>query len=168
MAGLAPAAADFTWVRADTARFGLPAAIGLLCPGAAPHRPAKRWPVAGYAAAARHLLDRGITPVLVGRAPEAADNSAIRAACPGAVDLTGRTDLADLAVLARGARIALGNDTGPMHLFAACGCPSLVLFSADSDPALCAPRGRVRILSRPDLGTLDPAPVLAALDDLTG
>ena len=36
---------------------------------------------------------------------------------------------------------AVGNDTGPMHLFVAAGCPATVLYSAASDPALTAPRG---------------------------
>jgi ADP-heptose:LPS heptosyltransferase len=51
-----------------------------------------------------------------------------------------------------------------MHLIAAIGTPSLVLFSADSDPARCAPRGReVRILRVPDLRALPPAQVIAAV-----
>ena len=46
---------------------------------------------------------------------------------------------------------------------AAAGCPSVVLFSRDSDPALCAPRGPcVSVLRRPDLGRLDVATVLHA------
>jgi hypothetical protein len=54
-----------------------------------------------------------------------------------------------------------------MHLIAAAGCPSVVLFSRDSDPALTAPRGRsVTVLGRPDLADLDLAPVLAALPTL--
>ena len=57
---------------------------------------------------------------------------------------------------------AVGNDTGPMHLIAAAGCASIVLFSDDSDPALCAPRGRVTVLRRPDLASLEVSEVAAA------
>ena len=57
----------------------------------------------------------------------------------------------------------MGNDTGPMHLAAAVGCPCVVLFSADSDPALTAPRGRVRVLRAPHLADLPVARVAAAL-----
>jgi ADP-heptose:LPS heptosyltransferase len=90
----------------------------------------------------------------------AAAEQPLARAIPSALDLTGRTDLAQLASLARAARIAIGNDTGPMHLLAAAGCPSLVLFSRESDPALCAPRGPVvRVLRRPDLASLDAATV---------
>ncbi len=83
-------------------------------------------------------------------------------------DLTGRTSFGDLAELGRAATLAVGNDTGPMHLLAAAGCPSLVLFSGDSDPALCVPRAPpgalpVRVLRRDDLATLTPDEVIADL-----
>ncbi len=67
--------------------------------------------------------------------------ASIRAACPAALDLTGQTDLPKLAALAARAVLAVGNDTGPMHLAAALGCPCVVLFGPASDPALTAPRG---------------------------
>ncbi|HYZ21408.1 MAG TPA: glycosyltransferase family 9 protein, partial [Rhodopila sp.] len=58
----------------------------------------------------------------------------------------------------------VGNDTGPMHLIAAAGCPTLTLFSSASDPALCAPTGRwTRALQRPRLTDL---PVEAVLESL--
>ncbi len=84
-------------------------------------------------------MARGLTPVVVGTEADLA--ATIRAACPQAVDLTGRTQLADLFAVAARARLAIGNDTGPMHIAAAAGCPCIVLFSGDSDPALTAPRG---------------------------
>ena len=67
------------------------------------------------------------------------------------------------------ARYAIGNDTGPMHLIAAAGIPAVVLFSAASDPALCAPRGptggaTVTVLRAPALGDLDEPTVARALE----
>lgn len=159
---------DLAWLAADVSRFGLPAAYALLVPGAAPHRPAKRWPAAGYGAVAAHLAAQGLAPVLLGSASEAPLAAEIRKGCPGAIDLTGRTTLEDIAGLAAGASVAIGNDTGPMHLVAAMGTPALVLFGSESDPALCAPRGpagrdSVRVLRVPDLGALSPEAVIAAL-----
>ncbi len=152
------------WCRADLTRFALPPRYALLVPGGSAHRPEKRWPTAGYAAVAQHLADRGITPLLIGTAAEAETLSALAAAEPRARSLGGQTGFADLAVLARGAVCAVGNDTGPMHLIAAAGCPSVVLFSAASDPALCAPRGPgVTILRRPNLSDLPVETVCAAL-----
>jgi ADP-heptose:LPS heptosyltransferase len=71
-------------------------------------------------------------------------------------------------VLARTALGAVGNDTGPMHLIAAAGAPSLVLFSSESDPGLCAPRpgaqgGKVAILRKPDLVALSVSEVQSTL-----
>ena len=40
------------------------------------------------------------------------------------------------------ASAVVGNDTGPTHLAAALGVPTVALFSADSDPALTRPRRR--------------------------
>ena len=134
----------------------------LLVPGSSPRHPAKRWPVARFALLARALGEIGHVPVVVGSAPEAALAAAIREACPGAVDLVGRTDIALLAALARRARLTIGNDTGVCHLAAAAGCPVIVLFSRASDPARHAPRGRlVRVFAAPDLDDLAAETVIA-------
>ena len=158
---------DLSWARADIGRFGLPRPYALVCPGGAPHRPAKRWPAAHFAMLAAWLSGRGVVPVLLGTAAEEGELAAIAARCPAARSLAGRTDLLDLAVLGRGAVAAVGNDTGPMHVLAAAGCPSVVLFSGASDPTLCAPRGRVTVLRRPDLAGLLPDEVQAALAAVT-
>ena len=126
----------------------------VLIPGAAPHRPRKRWPADRFAALAALLANRGLTPIIVGAAADAPYAATIRAACPAAIDLTGRTTLLQLAQTLSGAALAIGNDTGPTHLAAALGVPTIALFSADSDPALTAPRGTVTVLSAPDLAGL--------------
>ena len=119
----------------------LPTPYALLVPGAAAHRPRKRWPAERYGALAALLAGGGLTPVVVGSGGEAELAATIRTACPAAIDLTGQTALCDLPVLAAGAALAVGNDTGPMHVAASVGCPCVVLFSAESDPSLTAPRG---------------------------
>ncbi len=154
--------ADLSWSGGEIARFGLPPSLALLVPGSSRHRPAKRWPARHYGALAAALAGRGLTPVVLGSAVERGLAAEI-AACAPIRDLTGQTDFGELVSLARAAKLAVGNDTGPMHLIAAAGCPSLVLFSDASDPALCAPRGRcVSVLRRPSLAALGPEEVLAA------
>ncbi len=113
----------------------------LLVPGAAPHRPEKRWPAERYGALACILRERGLHPVVIGAPADAALGAEISAICPAATDLIGRTTLPDLFPLAAHAAVAIGNDTGPMHIAAATGCRCVVLFSAASNPALTAPRG---------------------------
>ena len=163
-AGIAPIPVpDFSWLRADIAGYDLNAPYALLCPGGAPHRPAKRWPWENFAQLAQSLADRGIQPVLVGTGAEADELAAIAQAVPGAQNLCGRTSLFQLGELARHAVLAVGNDTGPMHVIAAIGCKTWVLFSAESDPARCAPRGSVTVLRRPDLRQLAVADVIASL-----
>jgi ADP-heptose:LPS heptosyltransferase len=151
---------DLSWCRGEVARFGLQGKLALLIPGSSAHRPGKRWPIERYAALAAALRDRGLTPVVLGSRSE----QALAAAMPAAVDLTGKTTPGDIADLARLAVVAVGNDTGPMHLIAAADCPSLVLFSGESDPALVVPRGAsVAVLRRPLLSDLALSDVLRAL-----
>ena len=156
--------ADLSWATADTARFGLEESYVLLVPGGAAHRLAKRWPAERYAELACTLAGQGMQPVILGSAAEAPLAREISSACSSAIDLTGQTDLSDVAVLAREAAGAIGNDTGPIHMTAAAGCPTVVLFSAASNPSLTAPRGtEIKILQRDNLADLSVESVAAAL-----
>jgi ADP-heptose:LPS heptosyltransferase len=159
---------DLSAIAADVARFGLAGPYVLLVPGGSAHRPAKRWPAARYAILARRLTWSGLIPVIIGGPDEVPLAHAIVARTPAARDLTGQTSFAEIVALARAATGAVGNDTGPMHLIAMAGCPSLVLFSSESDPSLCAPRpgatgGKVVVLLRPSLDTLSVDEVEAGL-----
>jgi ADP-heptose:LPS heptosyltransferase len=152
------------WLDADISRCALPERFALLIPGASPGRPAKRWPVENFAALAAAL---DIPAVILGGPAETSLGAAISEASPGTRDLTGKTSFADIAALARRAAFCIGNDTGPTHLAAVAGCPTLALFGEDSDPALCAPRGpRVAVLRRQPLASLPLADVQGALQDL--
>jgi ADP-heptose:LPS heptosyltransferase len=123
---------------------------------------AKRWPAEQYQALATQLAVRNIAAVIVGAEAE----KGLAAAIPGGIDLIGRTSFGDLADLARGARFAVGNDTGPMHLIAATGCPTITLFSNSSNPSQCAPLGRwTRILQQPNLADLAVETVIKELPD---
>lgn len=130
---------DLSWL--TEAGPALEGPYAVLAPGSAPHRPEKRWPAALFGQLARTLRRRGVQPVVVGAATDAPLAATVLAVCPEALDLTGRTSLFELGGLCARAALAVGNDTGPMHLAAAVGCRCLVLFSGASDPALTAPRG---------------------------
>ncbi len=151
---------DLSWLlRADISGFNLPEQFILLVPGAAPHRPEKRWPEQNFAQLAQSLP---LPAVIVGGKAEVE----LARAIPG-LNLAGQTSFFELAAIAARASLAIGNDTGPMHLAAALGIPSVVLFSAASDPALTAPRypdgGWPVILRAPNLHDLPVAQVLASL-----
>jgi ADP-heptose:LPS heptosyltransferase len=155
---------DLSWITGDNTRFNLSNPYALLVPGGAPHRPAKRWPAARFAEIAQQLAAQGICPVVLGAGAEQEIATGISAACGDVVDLVGKTSITDIATLAQGAALALGNDTGPMHMIAAAGCASVVLFSNESDPQLAAPRGRdVTVLRRENLFDLPVEEVAVAL-----
>jgi ADP-heptose:LPS heptosyltransferase len=161
--------ADLSWLQGNPTRFDVPKRYALIVPGGAPHRPEKRAPAEVFAVFGRHLQAQGIAPVVLGTASERAHIDEILAACAGAVDLSGRTGFGDIADLARGAVGAIGNDTGPMHLAATVGCPSLVLFTPASDPRRVRPLGpRVQVVQFETPDRLEAKAVTARWDELIG
>jgi len=144
------------WLTADISQFNLPEKYALLVAGGSPHRPEKRLPAEGYGKFANWLVGQGITPLLIGTQAESEVITEIEQACPQAINLLGKTNFAEIAELARNATLAVGNDTGPIHIIAATKCPVLVLFSKFSNPDLCAPRGdNVSIIRKTHLAELD-------------
>ncbi len=143
------------WLEADVTKLKPDGSYILIVPGGSSHRPQKRWPVTHYIQLCEWLIRNEVTPVLIGAGAERDILQRIEEAVPNAINLCKRTDFAQLAVLARNAAYAVGNDTGPMHIIAASGCNCTVLFSADSDPDLCSPAGSlVKVLQRDDLDSL--------------
>ena len=165
MAGVQPVLApDLNWFDADTTHFRLEDGFVLIAPGGAVHRPEKRWPVKRYMELANDLVAWGRRPVLVGGKEESDVLEKIAYGCRQARNLGGQTNIFDIAGLARRASGAVGNDTGPMHIISAMGCPSVVLYSQASNPDLCGQRGlSVKILRRAALEGLAVAEVEAAL-----
>ncbi len=157
-------APDLSWLRADISKFALPKRYAVLVPGSSPHRPEKKWPEQNFGALAAQLP---MPAIVVGSAAETPLATAIKSLAPTTIDLTGQTTLPELATIIAGAALAVGNDTGPMHLAAALAVPSLVLFSAASDPALTCPRypdgAWPSYLQVPHLSGLSVAQVVAAL-----
>ena len=168
----APATApppDLSWMveEGSEAAFGATPPYALLVPGGSPHRMDKRWPAGRYERLALELSRRGVQPVVIGGPAEAALAREIGERAPQALDLIGRTTIPDLAALGSRAALAVGNDTGPLHVIAAAGAPTLALFSEASDPALTAPRGpRVEVLRRTSLEDLGVEYVQQAAEDL--
>lgn len=120
------------------ARSGVPedAAPVVAAPGAA-YGPAKQWGVERFAEAAAAIAgSRGAPVVAVGseadRAAGAEVAARVRAAGGIAFDLTGRTDLSELAGVLAGASLVLTNDSGVMHLAAALGRPTVAIFGSTS------------------------------------
>jgi lipopolysaccharide heptosyltransferase I len=99
----------------------------LLNPGAA--WPNKRWPPDRLGAVARWLRERhGLVSVVLWGPGEADAAGAAVAASAGTARLAPETSLPDLVALARGARLMISGDTGPLHIAAASGVPIVALF----------------------------------------
>ncbi|MGH7313087.1 MAG: glycosyltransferase family 9 protein, partial [Candidatus Rokuibacteriota bacterium] len=109
--------------------------------------PSKLWPIERLTQFCRLLVDRGARPVLLGTAADLPAAAGVRelVAVPS---LVGRDTPALLpAVLAELDGLVCG-DTGVGHLAAALGTAVVSLFGP-TDPHLTAPRGRVKVVSRP-------------------
>lgn len=100
-----------------------------LCPGSTNSR-AKRWPVESYAALADRLIDEeGANVLLIGSSEEldvSLETSRQMRNLP--TMLTGKTDLAHAVALLSVVDLLVTNDTGPAHIAAALGRPTLVIF----------------------------------------
>jgi ADP-heptose:LPS heptosyltransferase len=156
IAGIRPVpAADLSFMEGDITRFRLPDKFALLVPGSSARMAVKRWPAAYYADLAARLVERGVTPVILGGSEEADAIRVITESCAETVSLAGETSIFDIPALGRAAVACAGNDTGPMHMVAMTGCPTVAIFSTGSFPDKAAPRGdRVVVLSRDTLADL--------------
>lgn len=151
------------WMKGAALPEGLHPPYVLIVPGSAPSHPEKRWPAENYAALCARLSRDGYRPVLIGAKAEHDVLREIKSRAEGVLNLCGRTALADIPALARGACAAIGNDTGPMHLIAPTGCPATVLFSGKTNPKKHAPLGaRVLTLQKEDVAALTVDEVWAA------
>ncbi|MBV8815396.1 MAG: lipopolysaccharide heptosyltransferase II [Verrucomicrobia bacterium] len=113
-------------------------AVGL-CPGAE-YGPAKRWPY--FAEAAKCLSERhGLQWHIFGTAKEQPLGTEIASQLgAAAVNLVGKTTLAELIAELSRCRLLLTNDTGTMHLAAHLGVPTVAIFGS-TEPALTGPIG---------------------------
>jgi ADP-heptose:LPS heptosyltransferase len=158
---------DISWLKSDISKLKLPKAYAVIVAGGSAHRPEKRWTEKGYEKASRFLMKQGIAPVFVGGKAEEFVIDRITSQVKGSVNLCGKTTIADLAEMGRKTMLALGNDTGPMHVLALGGAPTIVLFSDASNPDLCAPRGKyVRIIQEEDLQELPARDVISMIEEL--
>jgi ADP-heptose:LPS heptosyltransferase len=156
--------ADTSWLTGDVDGLGLPEKFVMIIPGCAPQHPHKRWPSANYAELAHQLAEQCIATVAVGTGVDLAAIGEIQAAAPSLVNLTGKTDIGQLAEVARRAHGVVGNDTGPIHIAAITGAPTLVLMSGKTDPARMTPHGPdVGWLRRETLADLSPREVMESI-----
>lgn len=147
--------------------------------------PARAWPEDHCAKAVRRLTERGRRVVVTGGPDERALTA--RVAGDTGLDLGGRTSFAELAAVLDGASAVVAGNTGPAHLGAAVGTPVVSLFAPVVPASRWAPYGvpyvllgdqdapcrdtRARLCpvpGHPCLASVEPADVVAAVEEMTG
>jgi heptosyltransferase-2 len=144
--------------------------------------PSKAWPREHFLALARKARLDGMEVAVLGSPAE--QEICAFVAQDAARNLCGSTSLVQAAAWLRGARAALGNDSGLSHLAAACGTPTLALYGATDpggstpwgprslalrlDGIPCAPcfKPQCTVPGHPCLAGLDPDRVWNSLSDL--
>jgi ADP-heptose:LPS heptosyltransferase len=118
---------------------------------------AKAWPAQNFVQVARRLEASGNQIVIVGGAAD--DFSPFRA-----FRMLQGAPLAEIKPLLAEASFFVGNDSGPAHMAAAFGVPSVVLFAA-TDPAIWGPwRAPAAVICSPEgIHTIPVSRVVEAL-----
>jgi heptosyltransferase-1 len=145
----------------------------------------KLWPLTSWLKLAAALCRRGLCPLLTwGNDAELEAASAIAAACEGQAIIWSRGTLPELVALLARADLVVGADTGPVHIAAAVGTPTVSLYRV-TDARRNGPRGERHLLLQAPLDcspclrkscprdqecgdSISVDAVLAAIDDLLG
>jgi ADP-heptose:LPS heptosyltransferase len=109
-----------------------------------------KWPVERLAALTRELSLRFGYPVVVSGGPGDSSVAEFIAAASGGTSIAGNATLGAFAAIAEQARAVIALDSGPMHLAAAVGAPTVGIFAMQPDePDRWAPLGRNTAIVRP-------------------
>lgn len=128
-------------------RFG--AAAPLLAVHLGAGTAAKRWPIGHWRALVARFLDDGWRVIVVGTAADEVGGLPVHA---NLRDWTGRLSVAQTTALLERADLFLGADSGPAHLAACAGVPSVVLFSGTNGVRQWRPWSRRSLVLRRAVG----------------
>lgn len=110
----------------------------------------RRWPVERFVLLGSQLVRQHQSRLLIvgAEADRPLANAVGGMISAPVVNLAGQVDLVELGALCEVADLYVGNDTGPTHVAAAVGCPTLAIFGP-TDPARSGPyaaKGKVVVL----------------------
>jgi heptosyltransferase III len=124
-------------------------AFAALNPGA--RKADHRWPCERFGALARALHARGVPSLVTWGPGEEGLARSVASASAGTATPAPPTDLGRLAAIFRRASLVVTNDTGPMHLAAACGAPVLAMLHAPEGNRFAHPGPRFAALVAPEV-----------------
>ncbi|MGV6802245.1 MAG: glycosyltransferase family 9 protein [bacterium] len=133
----------------------------------------QRWPAEHYAQLASDLVMRGVTPVLVGTEEMTTFGNTVsqlmvqigpKGGARALVDLTDKTDLAQLAALAKEASFFVAGIADEVYLTISLNCPGLLLLQQQEMANADALYGRrIVCMTAEDVATIDPESVTTML-----
>jgi ADP-heptose:LPS heptosyltransferase len=103
-------------------------------------RRTRHWSIGNYMQIIHYLRSLNMGVCIVGGSQQTVDAMQMSADDPLVINFTERLELPELAALMQKSKIYIGNDSGPSHLAAAAGLPSVVLFGPGDADRYC-PRG---------------------------
>ena len=133
--------------------------------------PAKQWPLERFASVIEIVTRRLAMPVvLIGGSQERSRASSLPARRGAVANLVGALTLTQLAALLQRATLLVSNDSGPVHLAAAVGTRTLVLFGstdAGTGPGRWGPWGAGHtVIANPSMDAIRVEDVVASLERL--
>jgi heptosyltransferase-1 len=102
-------------------------------------KPQKLWSISHWARFMKYLTKEGWSIVINGHGKEEAKNADVilkEVGYKNALNLVDRLGYLEMAAVAKKCDIAVGPDTGPLHLSALCGTPTLGLFGCTPSRAI--------------------------------
>jgi len=114
-------------------RNGITAPFGIVHPTCAATAKRPHWPLEGWKGLIAALQGRDSQPVLITGAPADVAIADSLAASTGAVSLAGQTSIGTFAAIARQSSFFVVMHSGPMHVAAAVGTPTVGIFPLQCD-----------------------------------
>jgi len=122
---------------------GLQSHVIAIFPGASVGE--RRWGGDRFGKVARALRSKGYRVVILGSGADSREAAGIREYTGDCIDLTGKTDIKDVAVILKLSKLLLTADSGLMHIAYAVGTATVSLFGAGIEKKW-APRGENHIV----------------------
>ncbi len=134
------------WKKIVGLKINLPAPLAVIHPGGGQNPDtqvlSKRWPAARFGEIAARLVGEGFQVVIIGATSDkAVVETVVQSARPNGptdgklINGCGKFNLAETGALLTRASLFVGNDTGVMHLAAACGTAVVAIFGPSSPVA---------------------------------
>jgi ADP-heptose:LPS heptosyltransferase len=117
---------------------------GVIAPGAS--HPSRVWPASRYAEVVLALADEyNMSFLIVGSWAEKALGREIELLSPRGISLVGTTSLFETIAIIRRSKLFVGNDSGPGHIAAGLGVPSIIISSWPEDCRKEGPTSPLRV-----------------------